>query len=552
MSKRHQILDSFKAKRTQSEFWLNCLLYGCLGVAFLPITLWIANTANEQSRILHALIVLVMAIFTLALYTRIDVTEPLTLNSSARKTLLTAYGLLVLSALSPSIIPPSSSLLRIIGDLLVIPAYCCGLASAVLFIFGRDLKRITYTATGTFCAFMLLSILMEPLDWPLRTLADKWSLVQMLKKGHHGVELEPEAWERVYAWIDLNTPCWGTWGEATERKEIPQKDRRLSILKSYAGVEMDDPETIYPVTYTPQNPRPKTELTEQPATDVTCEGWPFNAAEAARRQAAGGPSHRDVTLPGYGAIRLQRIPAGQFVMGDPKGHPADRDLQAVNIESDFWMSATEVTNALYHLFDEAHDSRLEPGDNSPFYKEDIGAPCNEPNQPVVRISQQRAVAFCEWLSEQTGKTFRLPTEAEWEVACRAGSASPMWWGETDADFTAYANLADRQLGKERGIYGGKSVRVPSWRPAEMELDDGHHVSAPVGSFAANAWGLYDMHGNVAEWTSSSVAGGQGDLRIIRGGSWYNLPKLATAGHRMSYPKWQPVYDVGFRVVMVDE
>jgi len=175
MSKRHQILDSFKAKRTQSEFWLNCLLYGCLGLAFLPITLWIANTANEQSRILHALIVLVMAIFTLALYTRIDVTEPLTLNSSARKTLLTAYGLLVLSALSPSIIPPSSSLLRIIGDLLVIPAYCCGLASAVLFVFGRDLKRITYTATGTFCAFMLLSILMEPLDWPLRTLAGKWS-----------------------------------------------------------------------------------------------------------------------------------------------------------------------------------------------------------------------------------------------------------------------------------------------------------------------------------------------------------------------------------------
>ena len=175
MSKRHQILDSFKAKRTQSEFWLNCLLYGCLGVAFLPITLWIANTANEQSRILHALIVLVMAIFTLVLYTRIDVTEPLTLNSSARNTLFSAYGLLVLSALSPSIIPPSSSLLRVIGDLLVIPAYCCGLASAVLFVFGHDLKRITYTATGTFCAFMLLSILMEPLDWPLRTLAGKWS-----------------------------------------------------------------------------------------------------------------------------------------------------------------------------------------------------------------------------------------------------------------------------------------------------------------------------------------------------------------------------------------
>ena len=175
MSKRHQILDSFKAKRTQTEFWLNCLLYGCLGVAFLPITLWVANTANEQSRILHALIVLAMAVFALVLYTRIDVTEPLTLNQSARKTLAAAYGILMLSALSPYIIPPSSPLLSLIGSLLVIPAYCCGLASLVLFVFGPDLRRIAYTATGTFCAFMLLSILMEPLDWPLRTLAGKWS-----------------------------------------------------------------------------------------------------------------------------------------------------------------------------------------------------------------------------------------------------------------------------------------------------------------------------------------------------------------------------------------
>ncbi len=175
MSKRHQILASFQAKRTQTEFWINCLLYGCLGVALLPITLWVASTANQQSRILHALIVLVMAIFTLLLYTRIDVTEPLTLNKSARKTLIAAYGLLMLSVLSPNVIPPSSALLSRVGSLLVIPAYCCGLASAVLFVFGRDLRRITYTATGTFCAFMLLSILMAPLDWPLRTLAGKWS-----------------------------------------------------------------------------------------------------------------------------------------------------------------------------------------------------------------------------------------------------------------------------------------------------------------------------------------------------------------------------------------
>ncbi|MFQ3226136.1 MAG: exosortase/archaeosortase family protein [Lentimonas sp.] len=175
MSKRHQILASFKTKRAQTDFWINCLLYGCLGVALLPITVWLASTANQQSRILHALIVLIMAIFTLLFYTRIDITEPLTFNKSARKTLFAAYGLMMLSGISPYVIPPSSSLLTLFGSLLVIPAYCCGLASAVLFVFGRDLRRITYTATGTFCAFMLLSTLMAPLDWPLRTLAGKWS-----------------------------------------------------------------------------------------------------------------------------------------------------------------------------------------------------------------------------------------------------------------------------------------------------------------------------------------------------------------------------------------
>lgn len=175
MSIRQQILASFMAKRTQTEFWVNCTLYGCMGFAFLPITLWIANTANEQSRILHALIVLVMAIFLLVLYNRIEIKQPLTLNSSARKTLLAAFGLLLLSLIWKKLLSQSSPRLAEVGSFISIPAYCCGLASVTLFCFGQQVRRITYTATGTFCAFMLLSILMEPLDWPLRTLAGKWS-----------------------------------------------------------------------------------------------------------------------------------------------------------------------------------------------------------------------------------------------------------------------------------------------------------------------------------------------------------------------------------------
>ena len=175
MSNRQQIFASLKEKRTQSEFWVNGLLYACLGIAFLPITLWVAASANEQSRILNALLVLAMAIFLLVLYNRIKVEAPLTLNKSARITLLASYALLSLCIISRQTIPPSSEVLYLISSLIAVPAYCFGIASVVLFIFGQGLRRITYTATGTFCAFILLSILMTPLDWPLRTLAGKWS-----------------------------------------------------------------------------------------------------------------------------------------------------------------------------------------------------------------------------------------------------------------------------------------------------------------------------------------------------------------------------------------
>jgi len=183
MSNRQQIFASLKEKRTQSEFWLNGLLYACLSIAFLPITLWVATSANEQSRILNALLVLAMAIFLLVLYNRIKVEAPLTLNKSARNTLLVSYALLSLCFISRQTIQPSSEVFYLLSSLIAVPAYCFGIASLVLFIFGQGLRRITYTATGTLCAFMLLSILMTPLDWPLRTLAGKWSGMALSAAG---------------------------------------------------------------------------------------------------------------------------------------------------------------------------------------------------------------------------------------------------------------------------------------------------------------------------------------------------------------------------------
>lgn len=175
MSKIHSIAVSFQKNRTQPEFWFHCLLYFCLIPAFLPLSLWIANTANTQSRLLHALITLGLAIFLLVLYGRTEITAPLTFNRSARRTLFASYGIVFFSFILSRTLPQAFDLVALLISMLTIPAYCLGLASLALFIFGDRERHIIYTASGTFCAFILLSTLMAPLDWPLRTLAAQWS-----------------------------------------------------------------------------------------------------------------------------------------------------------------------------------------------------------------------------------------------------------------------------------------------------------------------------------------------------------------------------------------
>lgn len=230
-------------------------------------------------------------------------------------------------------------------------------------------------------------------------------LVQMLEKGHYGVKLGEEAWQRIYTWIDLNVPCHGRWSDVAE---IPFQGakRRMELAKLYAGLE-EDPEQLPDLPkrrIAPVPPEPVARSTGS----VTAPGWPFDIEEArARQHAAGAVVERWVDLGGGRKIKLMLIPAGEFVMGSEEGAPDERPLRCVRIDKPFWMSATEITNEIYALFDPAHDSKYI--NVLHMNTEERGFPVNQPQQPVVRVSFRRAAEFCRWLSKKTGLTSILFT-----------------------------------------------------------------------------------------------------------------------------------------------
>ena len=359
--------------------------------------------------------------------------------------------------------------------------------------------------------------------------ADTSRLVQMLRSGHHCVKLDEEAWDRLITWIDLNAPCHGTWGEVYP---IPKNAhaRRMALREACCG-PTEDPEAIPEVPTAepiePVMPSPPEAGNQQPAV-AALPGWPFDAAEAKRRQAAGGPHEKTIDLGNGVAMKLVRIPAGEFLMGDGAAR--------AEVERDFWIGVTEMTNEQYAAFDPTHDSgyarryRI----NSTARK---SRPLNEPKQPVVRVSWHRAVAFCRWLSERSGMQVSLPTETQWEYACRAGSAAEFHCGDWSKDLAKFANTADKPLG---------------WL-GDWHLKDGSIVTAEAGQYLSNAWGLHDMHGNAAEWTRTTCrsqprTGDPASRMVVRGGSFYDLSVSCRSGARTSYPAWQRLYNIGFRVV----
>ncbi|MFH1920232.1 MAG: SUMF1/EgtB/PvdO family nonheme iron enzyme [Planctomycetota bacterium] len=393
--------------------------------------------------------------------------------------------------------------------------------------------------------------------------ADTTKLVQMLRKGHAGVQLDDEAWDRLITWIDLHTPFHGTWTEVCGTARVEnQHRRRREMRKLYTGRD-DDPEAVAPPVAVAVDPVAPPLEPASAAVAAECPGWPFGLEEARRRQQGDGsePVTVAVELPDGISLDLVRIPVGEFVMGDPDGAADEGPACRVAIDRPFWMSRCEITNAQYARFDPTHDSRLETGDFLQFDHRERGYPVNEPRQPVVRVSWNEATAFCGWLSEKTGRRFTLPSEAQWEYACRAGTATPLWYGTLDDDFSTVGNLSDvSNHAVDTFGWALPSGAVPPWRPADCRFNDGFRVSAPVGRFAPNPWGLFDMHGNGAEWTRSAYrpypyhatdgheAIGAADRMVVRGGSWYDRPKRCRSAFRLAYPPDQLVFDVGFRVI----
>lgn len=385
--------------------------------------------------------------------------------------------------------------------------------------------------------------------------ADGSELIQMLRKGHGGVRLDKEAWDRLITWIDLNVPGHGTWSE--HRKIAGDyHSRRLEMAKLYAGIS-EDPEKVIAGPTGPVEPIKPAPPARKPGKPLTIPGWPFDADQARQRQqSVGEKTDMSIDLGEASKLDMMLVPAGEFVMGNTKGWVDERPQARVKIDRPFWMGKFEITNAQYARFDHTHDSRY-----ISYYNKDQsnrGVAANAPDQPVIRVSWQEAMAFCRWLSEKTGRKFTLPTEAQWEYACRAGTDTPMSYGAIDTDFGKLANFADSRLS---GLTRRDS---PKWLPSIQAVNDGAVITAKVGGYAPNAWGLHDMHGNVAEWTRSTYrpypydqadgrdAPAAEGRKVVRGGSFYDRPKRGTSSFRLDYPSWRGVYNVGFRVICEPE
>ena len=276
------------------------------------------------------------------------------------------------------------------------------------------------------------------------------------------------------------------------------------------------------------------------------------------------------------AMDMMAIPKGEFMMGralqEARGCTDELPKRKITINYPFWMSKTEITNFQYRVFFPQHTE-----------KKYDGYVLNLITQPVVQVSWHLAVKYCEMLTFHErkagrlppGYVYRLPTEAEWEYACRASTDTYYYWGDEFGEKgKEYANALDRNSARYEGVEIFK----------ESPQRDGHYVTAPVASFKPNAFGLYDMSGNVWEWcwdwynpaayirlpTTNPVQTSpvvtqiteRGNFeriqkidstsKVIRGGGWLSPPSDCRSATRDSVVPEKKDNGIGFRIVLAPE
>ena len=391
--------------------------------------------------------------------------------------------------------------------------------------------------------------------------ASNSELVRILEKGHHGVELTDKEWRAIYRWIDMNTPYGGTFEEISEFRGHDQYDRRIELADKYnnAGVDWRKEVADYAAylkkkgDIKPVMPQ-AIEVVEYKEPKV--KGWPYEESNPVALE------RKVVEIAPGVSLGFVKVPAGKFVMGSNVGEKDHAPAFKNRIKKSYWIAETELTNEQYKALVPEHDSRI----IGQFWKDHTtaGLPANLPKQPAIRISWEEAMKYCEELSKTTGLEIKLPTEAQWEWAAKCGSDKAFWYGDTDSDFAEYENLADASLSKMAvsGINPTPMSKNDPWFkyydyiPKNPNVNDGNMIVCDVASYRANPWGLYDIYGNVAEWTRSEYVkypltkNKDTNLeKVVRGGSWMDRPKYSTANTRKSFLPWQKVYNVGIRLVI---
>ena len=250
-------------------------------------------------------------------------------------------------------------------------------------------------------------------------------------------------------------------------------------------------------------------------------------------------------------LDMMQIPGGNFLMGSPPDEldndSSEQPQHEVTVLA-FFMARTPITQAQWRVVASYPTVEIDLDPDPSSFKGD--------NRPVEQVSWDDATEFCRRLSQQTERTYRLPSEAEWEYACRAGTTTPFHFGETLSDELANYCAQDEEIGGTlyKGVYG-RGI-----------LGQYREETTDVGQFPANPFGLYDMHGNVLEWCEDdwhdSYEGALNDssawvesnrtetYKLLRGGSWNDYPLYCRSAYRFNYSRDYRDSFVGFRVCCV--